>query len=210
GRHESLRTHFIDVDGQPVQIIVQHLQIEVPLDDLSQLDEAEQQRRVAAEMRGEQETPFDLRTGPVLRVKLLKLGEQEHILLETLHHIVSDGWSQAVFNYELKVLYEAYREGGENPLEALSVQYTDFALWQREWLDQGALDSGLEYWREQLAGIPERLELPADRPRPAMQTFAADIHGIKLSAQQLAELKQFSQERQASLYMTLLGVFAVL
>src|SRR5262249_41229461 len=153
-RHESLRTHFIDVDGQPVQVIVQHLQIELPLEDLSQLDEAEQHQRVAAEMQREWDEPFDLRTGPVLRVRMLKLGEQEHILLETFHHIVSDGWSQGVFNRELQVLYEAYREGGDSPLEPLRIQYADFALWQREWLDQGALDAGLQYWREQLARIP--------------------------------------------------------
>src|SRR5262249_19820067 len=140
----------------------------------------------------------------------LKLSEREHILLENFHHIVSDGWSQGVFNRELQVLYEAYHEGGENPLEPLSVQYADFALWQREWLDQGALDSGLQYWREPVAEIPERLELPADRPRPTMQTFDADIHNIRLNAERLAELKRLGQDRQASLYMTLLGGFAVL
>src|SRR5262249_7944360 len=209
-RHESLRTRFMDVDGQPVQVIEPHLLIEVPLDDLSLLDEAEQRQRVAAAVQREEEQPFDLRNGPVLRVKLLKLGEQEHILLETFHHIVSDGWSQGVFNHELKMLYEAYREGGENPLGALGVQYADFTLWQREWLDQGALDSGLQYWRDRLAGIPERLELPADRPRPAMQTFAAQIHSVRLDAERLAELKQLSQEHQASLYMTLLSCFGLL
>src|SRR5262249_53577818 len=209
-RHESLRTRFMEVDGRPVQIIEPRLLIWLPLDDLSQFDEAEQRRRVAAAVQREEEEPFDLRNGPVLRVKLLKLGEREHILLETFHHIVSDGWSQGVFNRELQVLYEAYREGGENPLEPLSVQYADFTLWQREWLDQGAVDAGVQYWREQLAGIPERLELPADRPRPVIQTFAADFHSIRLNAEKLAELKQLGQEHQASLYMTLLSGFAVL
>ena len=107
-------------------------------------------------------------------MKLLKLGEQEHIVLRTMHHIVSDGWSQGVFNRELTVLYEAYREGRDNPLQPLAVQYADFALWQRSWLDGGALDEGLGYWKEQLAGIPERLELPTDRPRPVVQTFGAE------------------------------------
>src|SRR5262249_1555713 len=208
--HGSLRTNFTDVDGQRVQIIEPYLEIELPLDDLSQLDEVEQRRQVAAAARREEEQPFDLRTGPVLRVRLLKLGEQEHILLETFHHIVSDGWSQGVFNRELKVLYEAYREGGDSPLAPLGVQYADFTLWQRDWLDQGALDAGLEYWRERLAGIPERLELPADRPRPAVRTLVADMHSIRLNAERLAELKQLSQEHQASLYMTLLSCFGVL
>src|SRR5262249_25124031 len=209
-RHESLRTRFVDVDGQPVQIIEPQLEIELPVNDFSGLDEAEQRRQVAIEMRREHETPFDLRTGPVLRVKLLKLDEQEHILLETLHHIVSDGWSQSVFNRELQVLYEAYSEGGDSPLGALSVKYADFTLWQRDWLGQGAVDSGLHYWREGLAGIPEGLELPTDRPRPAMQTFAAQMHVIRRDAERLAELKQLSQAYQASLYMTLLSGFAVL
>src|SRR5262249_20562552 len=209
-RHESLRTRFIDVDGQPVQIIEPQLKIELPLEDLSQLDEVEQRRQVAAAVQREEQEPFDLRSGPVLRVKLLKISEQEHILLETFHHIVSDGWSQGIFNGELKVLYEAYREGGENPLEPLGVQYADFTLWQRDWLDQGALDAGLQYWRERLAGIPDRLELPTDRPRPEVQTFAAQVHSIKLDAERLAELKQLSKEHQSSLYMTLLSCFGVL
>src|SRR5262249_52776355 len=209
-RPKTLRPRFIDVDAQPVQIIEPYLEIELPLDDLSQLDEAEQRRQVAAAARREEEQPFDLRNGPVLRVKLLKISEQEHILLQTFHHIVSDGWSQGVFNRELKVLYEAYREGGDSPLPPLGIQYADFTLWQRDWLDQGALEAGLQYWREQLAGIPERLELPTDRPRPAVQTFAARMHSIRLDAKQLAGLKQLSQEHQASLYMTLLSCFGVL
>src|SRR5262249_19083995 len=209
-RHESLRTHFIAIDGQPAQIIEPQLKMELPVEDLSMLAEADQQERVSAAMRDQQDEPFNLSSGPVLRVKLLRLGEQEYLLLQTFHHIVSDGWSMGVFNEELKLLYEAYSEGRDNPLGALRVQYADFALWQRQWLDQGALDGGMKYWREQVAGIPERLELPADRPRPTMQSFAADAQSIGLNAERLAELKQLSQERQASLYMTLLSGFAVL
>src|SRR5262249_58975883 len=102
------------------------------------------------------------------------VGVREHILLRTMHHIVSDGWSQAVFNREFAVLYEAYRAGRENPLRPLAVQYADFALWQRGWLDEERLRGDLAYWKGQLAGIPERLELPAERPRPPMQTFGAE------------------------------------
>src|SRR5262249_50044393 len=209
-RHESLRTHFTEIDGRPLQVIEPKLEIGLPVEDLSGFNEAQQRDRVAAEIRDEQETPFDLRSGPVMRAKLLKLGKQEHILFVNFHHIVSDGWSQGVFDRELQVLYEAYREGGDNPLGALGVQYADFTLWQRQWLGEGALDAGLEYWRRRLAGIPERLELPADRPRSAIPTFAADLHGIRLNAEPLAELKQLSQDHQASLYMTLLSGFAVL
>jgi Condensation domain len=107
-------------------------------------------------------------------MRLLKLSDQEHVLLRTMHHIVSDGWSQGVFDREFMLLYEAYREGRENPLKPLAVQYADLTLWQRAWLEGGALNEGLRYWKEQLAWIPERLELPTDRLRPAMQTFRAE------------------------------------
>ncbi|HET8889838.1 MAG TPA: amino acid adenylation domain-containing protein, partial [Candidatus Angelobacter sp.] len=126
------------------------------------------------------------------------------------HHIVSDGWSESVFNHELMVLYEALREGRENPLRPLRVQYADFALWQRRWLEGGALDRGLSYWKEQLAGIPARLELPADRPRPALQTFGGDVCRMTLSAVPVAGLKRLSQDHQSTLYMTLLAVFGML
>ena len=209
-RHESLRTHFVEVDGEPVQTIVPSLRIAVPVEDLSALDEASQQQAVAAAMRREWEQPFDLARGPVLRIKLLKLGEHDHILLRTFHHIVSDGWSVGVFNREFGTLYEAFQEGHQNPLEPLPVQYADFALWQRSWLDKQALDHGLEYWKEQLSGIPEQLRLPTDRPRPAYPTFAAELCGVTLPAQQLAGLKRLSQANNATLYMTLLSAFALL
>ena len=107
-----------------------------------------------------------------MRVKLLRLGEEEHVLLRVVHHIASDGWSEGVFNRELKELYGAYREGRENPLPELGVQYADYTLWQRRWLEEGgALEEGMRYWREQLQGMPERLELPTDRVRPTVQTF---------------------------------------
>src|SRR5262249_14246262 len=135
---------------------------------------------------------------------------REHILLRTMHHIVSDGWSQGVFNREFTVLYEAYREGRENPLRPLGVQYADFAMWQRGWLDEERLGGELAYWKTQLAGIPERLELPTDRPRPPMQTFGAEACYVRLIGEQAAGLKQLSQSNQATLYMTLLAGFGVL
>ena len=168
-RHESLRTRFVEVEGEPFQVIEPECRIELRLDDLSGGEESEQQERVQEALRSEAKMPFDLMRGPVLRVKLLRLGAQDHVLLRTMHHIVSDGWSEGVFNHELMVLYEAFREGRENPLRPLSVQYADFALWQRRWLEGGALDRGLSYWKEQLAGIPVRLELP-DRPSTACAT----------------------------------------
>jgi acyl carrier protein len=209
-RHESLRTRFVEVEGEPFQVIEPDCRIKLALEDLSGGEESAQQERVREELRSEARLPFDLMRGPVLRVKLLRLGAQDHVLLRTMHHIVSDGWSEGVFNHELMVLYEAFGEGRENPLRPLSVQYADFALWQRRWLDGGALDRGLSYWKQQLAGIPARLELPADRPRPAMQTFVGEACSMTLSAVQVAGLKRLSQDHQSTLYMTLLAVFGML
>ena len=143
-------------------------------------------------------------------MRLLRLNAEEHILLRSMHHIVSDGWSQAIFSREFGVLYGAYREGRENPLSPLAVQYADYALWQREWLNERRLEEGLGYWKRQLEGIPERLELPTDRPRPAEQTFAAEAWHLKLSPAQVAGLKRLSQAHQTTPYMTLLAAFGAL
>src|SRR5258708_3554267 len=153
------------MQGQPIQIITALLRIDVPIEDLSTLDKDSQDEQVAAALRRGWEHPLEFSRAPLLRMRLLKLGEQDHVLLRTVHHIVSDGWSQGVFNRELCELYEAFHEGRENPLEALPVQYADFALWQREWLQEERLRRDLEYWEKQLEGAPEQLQLPTDRPR---------------------------------------------
>ena len=172
-RHESLRTRFEEVDGEPVQVIEAGMRIEMPVEDVSGLEEGEQEERVRAALREEVFEAFDLSRGPLLRVRLIRLGEQEHILLRTMHHIVSDGWSKAVFNRELAVLYEAFRGDGE-PAEAVVSAVCGFYDMAAE------MDGG---WRRckkgwvlegQLEGIPEQLELPKDRARPAMQTFKAE------------------------------------
>ena len=209
-RHESLRTHFAEVDGEPLQVIDTKLRFELPVEDLSSLGEEHQQQRIEASAREEAAAPFDLSRGPVLRMRLLKLGPLEHILLRTFHHIASDGWSEGIFSRELSALYAAFCEGRENPLPPLPIQYADFALWQRRCLADGALDQGLAYWKQQLAGIPARLELPADHPRPAVQSFAARVHRATLSEELTTALKRVSQQQQATLYMTLLAAFAVL
>jgi len=209
-RHESLRTHFTEIDGAPVQTIEPDVRIAVPVDDLRGLDAAKQWTRVQDALRFEWEDPFDLSRGPLLRLRLLQIDADDHVLVQTLHHIVSDGWSQSVFNRELMELYAAFREDREDPLPPLSVQYADFAIWQRQWLDEGALDEGLTYWTTHLAGIPERLALPADRPRPERQTFVADRCHLLLPPTELAALKKVSQQHQATLYMTVLAAFGVL
>ena len=209
-RHEGLRTHFVEMDSEPAQVIVPELQIDVPLEDLSALDEGAAQAEIARAVRREWNEPFDLSRGPLLRMKLLRLGEEDHVLLRTCHHIVTDAWSRGVFNREFAELYTAFRAGRENPLAPLPVQYADFALWQRAWFDGEALQRGLDYWKAQLAGIPQRLELATDQPRPAMQTYAAAICEVTLPPQAVAEVRRLCRESQATMYMTLLSAFAAL
>src|SRR5579864_3545095 len=206
-RHEVLRTHFAEDRGEPVQIIAPTLTLEIPIEDLSQLSEAEQQRQVMASVNHEWCEAFDLARGPVLRVTLLKLGEEDHILLRTFHHIVSDGWSLGVFMREFKDLYEAYSQGRENPLPELPLQFADFAAWQMQEVREGFMDEDLRFWKEHLAGIPEELEIAKDRPRPPVQTYVASACAITLPAEKVAALKRCGR---STLYMTLLTAFAVL
>ncbi|HEX3587317.1 MAG TPA: condensation domain-containing protein, partial [Candidatus Angelobacter sp.] len=209
-RHEILRTRFIETDGEPEQIIDPPAPIHVPLEDLSAFDEAEQQARVRAAQVQESEHPFDLARGPLLRIRLLKLNEREHVLLRNFHHIVSDGWSQGIFNHELTTLYEAFHYGRKIPLGPLTVQYADFTLWQRHLMDDEALARHLQYWREQLSGIPDVLNLPTDHPRGARQSFAGDLCRFKFPAELMDALQRLSNNERSTLYMTLLAAFAVL
>ncbi|HEU4561891.1 MAG TPA: amino acid adenylation domain-containing protein, partial [Longimicrobium sp.] len=165
-RHQALRTVFGEVDGSPVQVIAPFDGFVVPVEDLSALGEADREAAVRRRAVEEAARPFDLSAGPLFRAALLRLGEEDHVLLLSMHHIVSDGWSLGVLSREFSTLYEAYREGRESPLPELAVQYADYAVWQREQLEGEVLDRRLSYWRERLAGAPELLELPADRPRP--------------------------------------------
>jgi amino acid adenylation domain-containing protein len=209
-RHESLRTHFAEFEGEPVQIIDPVMDLPLPVEDLSQLDVVSRNERLMSAMRQEREQAFDLSRGPLLRMRLLRMGEEDHVLLRSFHHIICDGWSQGVFNREFFSLYETFHEGRQTGLEALPIQYADFALWQRNWLKEDVLNAHLEYWKKQLSGIPEQLSLPRDRPRPAMQTFTAELLRMNLPSESLTALKRLSQNNQATLYMTLLGAFSVL
>ncbi|MGC2744453.1 MAG: condensation domain-containing protein, partial [Candidatus Angelobacter sp.] len=206
-RHEILRTHFGEEQGKPVQIIAPSLTLEIPIEDLSGLSEGEQQRQVMTSVNNEWCEPFDLVRGPLLRVKLLRLAEEDHVLLRTFHHIVSDGWSLGVFIREFRDLYESYLQGRENPLPDLPLQVADFALWQTQTVSEGLLDEDLRFWKEHLAGIPEELEIPRDRERPAIQTYAADVCAITLPAEKVAALNECGR---STLYMSLLTAFAVL
>jgi len=209
-RHEILRTHFEEVEGEPVQVIAAEVRLALEVEDLNGLEEEQQKEKVKLALAQQWQERFDLERGPLLRVKLLKLREEEHILLRTFHHIVYDGWSDGVFHWELVGLYEAFRRGEENPLPELQVQYADFSLWQRQWMKEEWLTEELGYWKEQLAGIPEGLELVTDRRRPAVQTFAGGQLREKVSGDVTTGLKQWSRKEQATLYMTMLAGLGVL
>ena len=173
-RHEALRTTFTVLDTEPVQVIGA-ANGRLDLVDLSGLSpevrEREAQRRIAEEIQ----RPFDLELGPLFRTSLLRVGEAEHVLLLTVHHIVSDGWSMGVLQHELETLYNAFRLGQSSPLSELPIQYADFAVWQRDWLQGELLERQIAYWKAHLEGAPALLELPTDRPRPPMQTFRGAI-----------------------------------
>src|SRR5262249_47534155 len=201
---------FTDIEGVPVQVIQPRRRMEVPVDDLSTLDDEAQQQSVAAALKREWELPFDLSRGPVLRTRLLKLSDRDHILLATFHHIVSDGWSQGVFDREFRVIYEALSEGRDNPLLPLPVQYADFALWQRTWLDGETMAVGLQYWKDQLSGIPDQISLPVDRPRSAVQTYAASVCVSTAPVDLVIKLNRIARDSGGTLYMTLLAGFALL
>ncbi|HWS88837.1 MAG TPA: amino acid adenylation domain-containing protein, partial [Pyrinomonadaceae bacterium] len=204
-RHEVLRTTFAAVDGQPVQIVHPPQPLALPVTDLSQLGEEERERQVERAVVEDARRPFDLSAGPLLRVSLMRLGTEDHVLLFTLHHIVSDAWSLGVFVREVVTLYGAYLEGRPSPLPELKIQYADYAVWQREWLQGEVLEQQVGYWREQLAGAPAVLELPTDKPRPAVQTHRGGHHSFTLSEELTKRLRELSRDEGASLFMTLLA-----
>jgi amino acid adenylation domain-containing protein/non-ribosomal peptide synthase protein (TIGR01720 family) len=208
-RHESLRTTFANLNGQPFQSIAPELHIPLPVTDLSQLPphlrDAEALRLAALEAR----LPFDLARGPLLRTQLLRLSDVKHVFLLTMHHIISDGWSMDVLFHELSVLYAAYVEGRESPLRELTVQYADYALWQQGWLQGEVLAKQLRYWREQLAGL-EALQLPTDWVRPATASYRGAYHPFELPAKLTTALRELSRQEGATLFMTMLAAFMVL
>ncbi|HVU25273.1 MAG TPA: amino acid adenylation domain-containing protein [Opitutus sp.] len=207
-RHESLRTVFAAVDGRPVQVIQPGASVPVTLVELQHLEPAA--RAGAAERWSAEEArrPFDLARGPLLRVALLRLAADEHILLMTMHHIVSDGWSMGVLTREMGELYAAFSQGRATPLPELALHYVDFAVWQRGWLRGPVLGAQLDYWRKQLAGAPPVLKLPTDRPRPPVQSFRGGSHAFQLGRELTEALLALSRASGATLFMTLEAAFA--
>ncbi len=206
-RHEALRAIYPNVDGRPLQVITPaSAQMKLPFVDLHGATEQEVMRRA----REEAQLPFDLSRGPLMRATLLRTGDNEHMLLMTMHHIITDGWSMGVLLNELSKLYEAYVTGQESPLAELPIQYADYAAWQREYLKGEVLEKQLTYWREQLRGATTLLNLPTDRPRPSIQTFNGTRYYFELPRDLTHSLRALSQQEGATLFMTLLAAFNIL
>jgi hypothetical protein len=203
-RHEVLRTDFVDVNGKPVLSISERLMLEIPLIDLRPLPENEKIKELIARETGR---PFDLTRAPLLRVALVRLADNEHILLMTMHHLICDAWSIGVFMRELVACYNSFTTETNPSLPMLPVQYVDFAAWQRKQLTGSPLQKQLEYWRDRLAGAPAVISLPTDRPRPPNRSFQGARRSFVISKEIREQLKKLARSESATLFMTLLAAF---
>ncbi|HEB87260.1 MAG TPA: amino acid adenylation domain-containing protein, partial [Gammaproteobacteria bacterium] len=208
-RHEVLRTRFGVEEGNPVQLIATELKVPLPVDDLGGIPQQEQEAELQKRIQSEYNVPFDLAQCPLLRARLLRLGERTHVLVLTLHHIISDGWSMYVLMGELSVLYGACCQSEPSPLPALRVQYADYAIWHREWLQGEVLAEQLSYWQEQLKDLSV-LNFPTDRPYPARQSYKGEEQYCDLPAILTERLEELGQRAGATLFMTLLAAFQML
>ena len=209
-RHETLRTTFRDVGGEPVQVISQDVNYEYRFCDLQSLTVIERDAQISKLIHHDLTARFDLSTGPLLRALLLRLNESEHLLLFVMHHIVSDAWSMSILARELCTLYDAFVNGQSLSLPPLPIQYADYAQWQRQYLAGEQLQRQLVYWQEHLQGAPNLLQLPTDRPRPAAQTYRGANVEISLSPNLTARLKALSRQLNLTLAMTLHGAWSIL
>ncbi len=209
-RHEVLRTSFMNLNGEPIQIIAPRLKLSLPVINLTELDPQQAEEQVMALARQEAQRPFDLRRPPLLRATLIKLNRYEHVALLTLHHIIADGWSIGILIRELAILYQAFSEGKPNPLAPLKLQYADFARWQKGYLQGETLERQLNYWKEKLGIDPPVLELPTDFPRPANLGFEGASLPVELPASMVTELHRLGRQEGATLFMVLLAGFQAL
>jgi len=209
-RHEVLRTSFEMAGYQPVQVIAPAQPMRLPVEDLRELELSRREEIAAQLVREDSHQPFDLSCGPMLRARLLRLDEEEYVVLLTMHHIVTDGWSRAVLLREVATLYRAFVVGEPSPLPELEIQYADYAVWQRRWLQGEELERQISYWREQLKGAPSVLRLPLDHPRPAVQTHQGAHYRFRLDPEVSRRLKQVSREAGVTMFMLLLTAWEVL
>ncbi len=209
-RHETLRTTFPSVDGVAYQKVSAQTGLRMDWQDMSALNEGEREQRLQQLADHEAHTPFNLETGPLLRACLVKAGEREHYLVLTLHHIVTEGWAMDIFARELSALYEAFIDERLSPLAPLPVQYLDYSVWQRQWLESGERQRQLDYWTAQLGNEHPLLELPGDRPRPPVQSHRGELYRFDLSDDLAARVRAFNAERGLTLFMTMTATLAVL
>ncbi|WP_313042053.1 non-ribosomal peptide synthetase [Pseudomonas sp.] len=209
-RHETLRTTFPSVDGVACQKVSAQTNVRMDWQDFSALNEPQRQQRLQQLADVEAHTPFNLETGPLLRACLVKAGEQEHYLVLTLHHIVTEGWAMDIFARELSALYEAFIDERDSPLPALPVQYLDYSVWQRQWMEAGERQRQLDYWTAQLGNEHPLLELPGDRPRPPVQSHRGELYRFDLSDELAARVRAFNAQHGLTLFMTMTATLAVL
>ncbi|MCB8765706.1 amino acid adenylation domain-containing protein [Planktothrix agardhii 1029] len=214
-RHEILRTNFQEVEATPVQVIAPHATLKISVIDLQGLSEQEQSEQLQLFATEDQLQPFDLTTGILLRVTFVQLKSESSALLLTMHHIISDGWSMGVLIKELSSLYQGFLLGHASVLPKLPIQYADFTLWQRQWLqgeNQGfiTIQNQINYWKQQLAAAPPLLELPTDRPRPSVQTFRGGCLSFQIDERLTASLKELSHKSATTLFMTLMAAYVTL
>ena len=221
-RHEVLRTTFTVVDGQPLQVIAPSLRFTLPVVNLQELSQEQRDAEVLRLASEEAQQPFDLTKGPLLRVTLLQLAAAEYALLLTMHHIVADGWAIGVLIHEIATLYQAFSDGKASPLSEVSIQYADFAVWQRQWLQGERLETQLAYWQRQLGGKLPVLELPSDRgasgrearrrhrSRSPIETFSGAREALVLPKTLSEKLKTLNQRQGITLFMILVAAFQTL
>lgn len=209
-RHEVLRTNFTTQSGEAHQVIKQSFKLPYRYLDLSALDKKEQRAQIQHHMQQEAETPFSLSNDLMLRVRLLHLSAEVHIVLYTMHHIASDGWSMRIFQQDLNAFYEARFMSQESPLLPLKVQYADYALWQRQWLQGETLTQQLSYWQSQLVDLPRVHNLPLDKPRPSQQSFTGKAHRQLIDSNMMTKIQANCEANQVTLFMFLQTAFALL
>ncbi|HEU5136503.1 MAG TPA: amino acid adenylation domain-containing protein [Steroidobacteraceae bacterium] len=209
-RHEVLRTRFVVFDSNPMQAISEVARFSLEDHDLSALEPSDRDAQLRNLAATEARARFDLSLGPLIRGRLVRTTDEEHVLLLTMHHIVADGWSMGVLIRELTALYSAFVDERADPLPPLSIQYADYAVWQREWLSGAAMERQLAFWTGNLSGAPSMLELPTDRPRPAVQSFRGDSVSVVLSSELTSELKTLANQQGTTMFVILHTAFAIL
>ena len=209
-RHEVLRTGFVEIGGRPRQLIKDTVELDLGITDLTALQAIDREECIKRLLKEENSKGFDLATGKLTRASLLRVTETEQVLMLTMHHIVSDGWSSRVMMREVGSLYESFVQGHPSPLGELQTQYVDYAAWQKDWLNGEVLQRQVNYWKQQLTGAPEVLDLPTDKPRPALRSYLGARQLLRVPIDVTESLERLSRRQGVTLYMVLLSAFKTL